>query len=475
MATLYEEDVAVFLYFLPDHSLTQVLRDVALSTADPLTTIARSKSHTCPPSLNPSPRTGYDMIDLALCKNDVVMLRGYSRLFGPLSTLLPLRHRDPKDGQQTELVRLAEAFFQRRVYAHHFKKVFEWFIGNDATVHDLSASDLMPARLYYATRSMRPRPPIDHLAEMLKWSTTNAEMKTLCEMIDMLCERGAVIDLHQDRFRLRGQREYLRQASLDPIKRPDNAVEIAMLPHCPSSFLANLLKPRSRGNEAFTARSKLWRRFGPDLPRGQHRAVTNMEWIVTRIYLELFAENNLHKHTAHSKMVILYENKLNCLLSANLTDPIELDALRKLFEAVAEIQKTSASGDSDRKDFGAESWFNLCQAVSCLATETYHTKMKQDAERFGERRHQFWINDSWDPRIQWIQWKAEEEIQALKTPFEGPASEQLFETWRQLVLERGEKRRWFDVVEQTKWFIPMEEAKIALSNSNPLVMAALGV
>ncbi|KAF4966976.1 hypothetical protein FSARC_5415 [Fusarium sarcochroum] len=476
MATLYEKDANYFAFFLPEHVLIQVLRDVVLSQTDLRTIIRRARVHICPPSLNAKPRAGYDIIELALRNNDVIMLQGYARLgFGPLPTKHLLQHRDPKDGQQSGLVKLIEGFFQHRIQAHDALQVFEWLVENEACVQDLSASDLEPAPLYHATRSMRPRPPIDHLTEMLKWSTNTAEMNTLCDMIDMLCEKGAVIDLHQDRFCVKGDPKHLRRANLDPMKRPDNAVEIAMLPHCPSSFLASLLKTHSSRDQVFTARSKLWRRFGPDLPRGKHRAVTNMEWIVTRIHEELFDQRNIREYGLCSEMSILYEMRLAFLSTAEFTDSTELEALKKLVAAIKEIEESLMFGDIEGNEHEAESWFKLCRAVSCLATESYRTESLQDADRFGERRHQFVINDAWDPRVQWVQWKADIELPALKTPFGKLLREDTIETWRQLIIELGDKRRWYEVTEQDKWFMPVEEVKVALRATEGYAMAALRV
>ncbi|KAJ4251511.1 hypothetical protein NW762_011498 [Fusarium torreyae] len=432
MTTLWKMDANYFAFFLPEHVLIQVLRDVVLSQTDLRTIIRRARIHVCP-CLNSKPRTSYDIIELALRNNDALMLKGYARLgFGPFQTWHPLQHRASKDGQQSGLVKLIEGFFQHQIHAHDSKRVFEWF-------------------------------------------AETRDMNTLCDMIDMLCEKGAVIDLHQDRFCLKGDREHLRQASLDPIKRPDNAIEIAMLPRCPSSFLSSFLKSYTESDQAFTARSKLWRRFGPDLPQGKHRAVTNMEWIVTRIHQELFDERDIREYGLCSEMCILYEMKFAFLSTAEFTDSIELGALKKLVAAIKEIGEALMFRDVRGNGFEAESWFRICRAVSCLAAESYRTESRQDAERFGERRHQFVINDAWDPRVQWIQCNADTELPILKTPFGQLLRDDAIQTWRRLIIEQGEHRRWYEVTEQEKSFVPIEQVKDSLRATDGNAMAALGI
>ncbi|KAF4457229.1 hypothetical protein F53441_793 [Fusarium austroafricanum] len=402
--------------------------------------------------------------------------------------LFSLQNRDPHDGKQSGLVKILEKYFAAPFAPDDIKRMVKWFIKDESSLHGLSASDLdLGTSFQYATRQMRPRPPIDHLAEMLKWdagkSWWDVKQDCLASMIGMLCDKGAVIDLHQDRFKLAGDPVSLAkfQKQHRP-KRPDNAVEIAMRPSCPSSFLENFLRYRPEAEGALTDRSKFWRRFDPDRPRGMHRAVSNMEWIIFEIHRQFFEQFCDPLETPDPDKEVwdypndlgtMYKVKVDLLSNDDCTDETERETLKNLATAVQEIHDTlkplvgTLNRDSDRLvEIEAQCWFKLSRAVSYLASDSYREECKQLAERFDARRHQFIISYRWDPRVEWMHMKLLKEFPRFSSPDGERLCDDAFEIWQKLIFERGDERQWWEIAEQDKWFVPMNEVTDAFRASD---------
>lgn len=429
------------------------------------------------------PRTHHEVMDLILRDevDCVRLLDGYIKLgFEPRFDVFPLESRDPYEGEQTGFVRFLERIFQNRSSICDRARlvgIFEWFIQVQDNVHSPSASDLDPRSPVYATSPGRLRPPIDHLTEMLKWQTSDLRIckhfiNLICKMIEMLCAKGAVIDLYQDRFIT--DPRITRQTNAGGHKELGNAVEIAMMPYCPVSFLQTFLSNRTHEEQEFVAESVSWRPCGPDLPRGMHYAVTNMEWIVTRIHQDLFDEN---KHIGGRLGIGQeYQAKLSLLNRPDRTDSTELQALRNLVDVVANIIFRLETGlnDSHRKLFEDGSWFRLCRAVSGLADDSYRAQCDESSKYFGNRRHRFVVDVSWDPRMQRMEREFKKEFPDSDLCLSLAVRDEVLSIWRQMILERGDGRGWWAIEERDKWYVSAKEVEQRLRDEPLQITASMG-
>ncbi|KAJ4006108.1 hypothetical protein NW766_010936 [Fusarium irregulare] len=400
------------------------------------------------------------------------LLKGYIRLGAEptLDWIIPV-HRTQGPGFQTAFVKFIERVYQEPRMSRKGDKLigtFKWFIQNPDNIHASSASDLelvsdsdvvTDTPQFYQSHSACPRPPIDHLTEMLKWLTSGPRLnsyhiKNICKMIDMLVAKGAVIDLHQNRF----IEEYPR-INPDAKKIPDNAVEIAMMPQCPASFLQTFLSTQSPEEQNFTRRSPVWRASGPILPRGMHYAVTSVEWIVTRIVQDLFNENKYDGPTVCIRHQ--YLQKLILLLNPAWTEYEECEALTQLVEVVEEVEplfEVDVIGQLYKSDlFAAEVWFKLCRAVPGLASDVYQAECDRQTAEFGNRRHRFVIDKSWDPRIQWMEGEFKKHISDADADL--AVNRDLKNAWKMMIFERGEDRQWWEIEDQDKWYVSIHEVR----------------
>ncbi|KAH7184748.1 uncharacterized protein B0J16DRAFT_362452 [Fusarium flagelliforme] len=396
-----------------------------------------------------------------------------------LNGYIKLVHRTQGPGFQTAVVKFIERVYQSPrmpCEGNQLIGMFKWFIQNRENVNALSASDLKPVSasdvmtdtpMFYQTHCACPRPPIDHLTEMLKWLTSGPRLNryhisVICKMIDMLVAKGAIIDLHQNRFI-----EEYPEVNPDAKKIPDNAVEIAMMPQCPVSFLQTFLSTQTHEEQHFTHMGPVWRASGPILPRGMHFAVTNMECIVTRIFQDLFDEN---KYIGPSVCIRhQYFQKLLLLLDPAWTDYTEFNALTRLVEVVQEIEPLFEDKLSDQRrhwdPFAAQVWFRLCRAVSGLADDFYQDDCDQSTRDFGNRRHRFVIDKSWDPRIQWMEGEFEKHISDADSGL--VVNRDLKNAWKTMIVERGDDCQWWEIEEQDKWYVSIDEVK-QLLDRDPL-------
>ncbi|KAG8672888.1 hypothetical protein FPOAC2_06304 [Fusarium poae] len=419
-----------------------------------------------PPVIIDVPRTETDVMELIMFSKIgcTKLLNGYRKLgFGPSHVMVPLKNRDANDGQQTGFVRFLEAIYEANTLIYGraaILAIFEWFIQLQNNIHHPSASDLGPTTRSHMTAPGRPRSPIDHLTEMLKWQTAGPTIQRrgvnlTCIMIEKLCAKGAVIDLYQDRF--------LTNQQTGKLKRPRNAVEIAMMPQCPAFFLQAFLSSRTRQEEQFVAIGPIWKSSGADLPRGMHYAVTNMEWIITRIYRDIFG---VTKHVnGHLRIDREYEHKLSLLNDSSWTDNVELRALRNLVGVVERILYEINEFDVQQgEDFKDNSWFRLCYAVSDLADTSYRANYEESSKYFGDRRHQFVIDPSWDPRFEWMEAELDKQILKSDSHISRTARDEVASVWREMILEKGGDR-WWDVEEERDFYVMSGEVEQVLEDN----------
>ncbi|EWY81166.1 hypothetical protein FOYG_15444 [Fusarium oxysporum NRRL 32931] len=53
--------------------------------------------------------------------------------------------------------------------------------------------------------------------------------------------------------------------------------------------------------------------------------------------------------------------------------------------------------------------------------------------------------------------------------------DEALDIWRRLIIERGDSRRWWEITEQGKWFVPIEDVKSSLRVANPSAADAMGL
>ncbi|KAF5556636.1 hypothetical protein FMEXI_1108 [Fusarium mexicanum] len=467
MSHSFEIDGKSPLLLLPEHLLILFLNKASFDGAD-VEEIMNEVLGTRPLFLS-EPRDESEILKSVLRKGQFPFtLKGYFKFgFQPSSLWISTQSRDSNRGEESAIAEFAGRYKSEedtKAGLNMLKLLLH------QTLHAVGASSSDPS----------PRPPIDHLVEWIKWTSdalfADEFRDGISHMIGMLCKNGGVIDLYQDRFGAQGH----------PETGPDNAVELAMQSYCPSSLLENFLMYRPVSEGPLTARSKLWRGFGSDLPRGTHRAVSNMEWIVAGIHTQ-FHGRKFGPFTGYGErlkgfdypegIAEVYKIKAYLLSNEYCTDAIEREALNNLAEAVTEIQEMLPfTGRLHHgEDSENEGLFKLFSAVSCLASDSYKTECDKLTEELGPRRHQFIINDRFDPRVEWMKYTADIKIPELQSAPGTKFRDEALEIWRRLIIERGDNRRWWEIKEQDKWFVPIEEVKSALRVANPSAADAMGL
>lgn len=123
-------------------------------------------------------------------------LKGYFKFgFQPCSQWISAQSRDPNRGEQSVIVGFAERYKSEEDTKDGLN-ILKLFLQQTLQAIGASASDPFP------------RPPIDHVVEWIKWTAdalfADEFRDGICDMIEMLCKRGDVIDLYQDRFGAQG-------------------------------------------------------------------------------------------------------------------------------------------------------------------------------------------------------------------------------------------------------------------------------
>ncbi|KAF9776057.1 hypothetical protein IL306_005814 [Fusarium sp. DS 682] len=468
MSQLFEVDGKSPLLFLPEHILISFLNKASFEDAD----LEKIKEEVLDnePLFLPEPRRFHEVFEAVLRKGKFPFtLKGYFKFgFQARFEWLASQTRHRRNGAQSVIVRFLDEYWSLKDVGDALN-MLSLFIQQASSVSGPSASD------------MYSQTPIDHLVEWIKWTADtycgDGFQAGICELIDMLCEYGGAIDLYQGRFADRGHED----------EGPANAVELAMQSYCNFSLLDTFLSWRPQSEGPLTARSKLWRRFGPELPRGKHRAMSQMEWIVAGIHTQFYGRpfgpfkgcyaERLKGHDYPGDMAYVYKTKVRMLSNDYCTDETEKEALNNLATAVEEVQKmlhfTGRLHFS--KELEHEGLFKLFSAVSCLASDSYRKECEELTEKFGPRRHQFIINDRFDPRVEWMKYTADARIPELQSEFGEIFRDEALEIWRRLIIERGDNRPWWEISEQDKWFVPVEDVKACLRAANPFAAAAMGL
>ncbi|KAH7235016.1 uncharacterized protein BKA55DRAFT_544200 [Fusarium redolens] len=456
MSHSFEIDGNSPLLFLPDHLLISFLNKASFDGAD-IEEIVKEILGTRALFLS-EPRREPEILESVLRKGRLPFtLKGYFKFgFQPCFQWIPTQSRDHNRGEQSVIVGFTERY-KSEEDTRDALNILKLFLQQTPYVIGASASD--PS----------PRPPVDHLVEWIKWT---ADAWFADEFRDGIC--GLIEMLY--RFGSQGH----------PETGPDNAVELAMQSYCPSSLLKNSLMYRPAGEGPLTARSKLWRRFGSDLPRGTHRAVSNMEWIVAGIHTQFYSRKfgpfrgygeRLKGFDYPDGIAEVYKIKA-CLLSNDYcTDETEREALNNLTQAITKAQEmmpfTGRLHHTEQSE--NEGLFMLFSAVSGLASDAYKMECEKLTEEFGPRRHQFIINDRFDPRVEWMKYTADIKIPELQSEPGKKFRDEALDIWRRLIIERGDSRRWWEISEQDKWFVPTEEVKSALRDATPSAADAMGL
>ncbi|KAM0431321.1 hypothetical protein ACHAPT_005295 [Fusarium lateritium] len=120
-----------------------------------------------------------------------------------------------------------------------------------------------------------------------------------------------------------------------------------------------------------------------------------------------------------------------------------------------------------------ERLYNLALTIESIKDGLKVVKHEyEQIARHGEPRHKFIIADRWDPRKEWIR-------MTVKPPKRDPPIEEdewneFLEVWEDLVVEQGRGKRWYEV-DETKWFIPVEQVKQAFKVINLKGTNRLGI
>lgn len=244
------------------------------------------------------------------------------------------------------------------------------------------------------------------------------------------------------------------------MKRPDNLIEIALQPQCSPTLLRLFLEQQS--DEPFAlcqtdSRVKVAGRFNPNMPRGHHRAVTNLEWVMTCTFNELMDRSNVHGYKYRGEAGDLFIRKAQMMIHTAVDGPT-LEGLHKLILAIESIKKGLGVEQDGFDAFKAHSWYILCDAMSYFASQPWQ---EEQIAKHGEPRHRFIIADRWDPRREWIRM-----TQVVPETVEEDEWEEFLEFWEDLVVGEEKGQRWYQV-DESKWFMPIEEAKEAFKTANP--------
>ncbi|KAJ4127807.1 hypothetical protein NW768_008082 [Fusarium equiseti] len=448
------------------------------------------------------PRTNQEVMKIILYDNRGVYGKSivnslesfYFHCFRPLNGLIKLglqprhdtfklRSKDARRMVQTGFVKFLEHVYRSGDICkeHAVLSTFEWFIELDENVHGRSVSDLHGIE-FRSTRPSDLRPPIDHLCEMLNQENIvrlchhrKDTTDIICEMIEKLCAKGAIIDLYQDRF--------FRPKFL---QRSKNAVEIAMTPHCPVYFLEIFLSNRTHEDDNFTAESPAWKPSGAKVQRGMHYATTDMRWVIQSVYNAFFTMD--WSQGGKFDFARDFGAKANLLRSVKYTDSTEIKVLDNLVDTLSSIQ---SNFDSLRKKKGFRAelerriWFALCRAVAPLADTGYNAQYEEHSKYSGHRRHRFIVDPSWDPRDQWLEKELDKHI-PLRTDRERYLPEHctslarvmrddLKKVWQQVMLDRSGGRAWWEIEDQNEWYITADDVQQALEDRPLEGIAMIGL
>nr|CEG05064.1 unnamed protein product [Fusarium clavum]CEG05867.1 unnamed protein product [Fusarium clavum] len=130
-------------------------------------------------------------------------------------------------------------------------------------------------------------------------------------MMNNIFSKGAVANVYRDR-----------------LSKPESAIGIALMPHCPVSFLENLLSNSMHEDYEFTAENPSWKSSGGGVHLGTHYATTDMRWIVETIY-EVYFESFWGMERRALDFARELEAKVNLLRSVKYTDSTERKVLEK--------------------------------------------------------------------------------------------------------------------------------------------------
>jgi len=185
------------------------------------------------------------------------------------------------------------------------------------------------------------RPAIDEYSEMVQHEaqagggrSRHSTLEIIRMVMDDPTHKNAIINLYRDRF-----------------LKPENAVGIAMMPHCPVSFLESLLSNPIHEDQEFTAESPSWKCSGGGIHLGTSYATTDIRWIVENIYEAYFWPFWHGKRNFWNKEFFDFAQelgaKVNLLRSGKYTDSTELKVLDNLVHAVSRIQSNIANLHND--------------------------------------------------------------------------------------------------------------------------------
>ncbi|KAH7184749.1 uncharacterized protein B0J16DRAFT_383804 [Fusarium flagelliforme] len=283
----------------------------------------------------------------------------------------------------------------------------------------------------------------------------------------------------------------------DRFMKPENGVGIAMMPHCPVSFVEILFSGPMHEDYEFTAENPSWKSSGGGVHLGTHYATTDLRWIVENIY-EAYFWPFWHGGWNFGKMIVFdfateLGAKVNFLRSGRYTDSTELKVLDNLVDAVSRIQSNidnlhkdeafqarykSCEYHADFHKLYLEStlgiWFELCRAIAPLADKDYKTQCEERSQDFGPRRHRFVVDPAWDPRAEWLERELDKQIPLCveeerclpryATPLQRVMRDNLKVVYRQVMAARAGGRAWYEIEDENEWYVTPEDVQKALQD-----------
>ncbi|RBR08463.1 uncharacterized protein FIESC28_10263 [Fusarium coffeatum] len=337
---------------------------------------------------------------------------------------------------------------------------------------------------FRTTETSELRPSIIHLFMMLDRQARSrsdhhqygtAEITFM--MMDHVFSQGDVSNVYRDR-----------------LSKPESAIGIALMPHCPVSFLATLLSnPLHEGYE-FTAENPSWKSSGGGVHLGTYYATTDMRWIVETIYEVYFEpfwgfgdESRAHDFARE------LEAKVNPLRSIKYTDSTERKVLESLVETVLRVQTEvdkleqdeafldrvhcCENSDEARQVYYESTtsiWFALCCAIAPLADRDYNTQCEERSQEFGPRRHRFVVDPAWDPRAEWLERELDKHIPLCveahrtlpkyATPVARIMRDDLKKVYKQVMFNRAGGRAWYEIEDQNEWYVTPQDVRNALES-----------
>ncbi|KAI1071997.1 hypothetical protein LB507_005330 [Fusarium sp. FIESC RH6] len=338
--------------------------------------------------------------------------------------------------------------------------------------------------VFRTTETSELRPSIIHFLMMLERQARNGSghhqhgtAEITFRMMDHVFSRGEVANVYRDR-----------------LSKPESAIGIAFMPHCPVSLLVTLLSNPIHQDYELIAENPFRKSSGGGVHLGTYAATTDMRWIVETIY-EVYFEPfwGFGDERRALDFARELEAKVNYLRSVEYTDSTERKVLESLVETVSRFQTEvdrleqdeaflervycCENSDEARQIYYESTtsiWFALCRAIAPLADKDYTTQCEERSQEFGPRRHRFVVDPAWDPRADWLERELDKHIPLCveeerclpkyATPIARIMRDDLKKVYKQVMFNRAGGRVWYEIEDQNEWYVTPQDVRNALES-----------